>query len=70
MIRSPKLTSSKGCAFSSNGKLIALLEKHDCKDTVGIYSTSDWKLVNSIAMDSFDLIELKWDSNDSHIIAW
>ena len=27
-------------------------------------------MLNSIAMDSFDLIELKWDYNDSHIVAW
>ena len=27
-------------------------------------------MVNSIAMDSFDLAELKWNVNDSHIVAW
>jgi hypothetical protein len=49
-IRSPKLSNSKGCVFSSNGKLMALLERHDCKDTLGIYYTGSWKLVNSILL--------------------
>jgi hypothetical protein len=49
---------------------MALLEKHDCKDTIGIYFCGDWKLVNSIQIDSFDIVEMKWDLNDSHIIAW
>lgn len=70
MIRSPKLSTSKGCIFSSNGKFMALLEKHDCKDTIGIYFCGDWKLVNSIQMDSFDIVEMKWALDDSHIVAW
>ena len=69
-IRSPKLSTAKGCAFSSNGKLMALIEKHDCKDMLGIYAVGDWKLMNSIAMESFDLVEVRWQSDDSHIIAW
>ena len=56
MIRAPKLGNLKGCAFSHNGKLMALIQKHDCKDVVGIYCVGDWKLMNSIVMDSFDLV--------------
>lgn len=69
-IRGPKLSTAKGCIFNSTGKLMALLEKHDCKDTISIYATGDWTLVNSIVMDSFDIVEMRWDSNDSHIVAW
>ena len=35
---------------------MALIEKHDCKDVIGIYSCSDWKMLNSIVVDSFDLV--------------
>ncbi len=49
---------------------MALLERHDCKDSIGIYSCSDWKLMNSIVLDSYDVIEILWDFNDSHIAAW
>ena len=56
LIRSPKLSTSKGCSFSKNGKLMALIEKHDCKDVIGIYSCNDWKMLNSIVVDSFDLV--------------
>lgn len=69
-IRSPKLSTPKGCIFSSDGKLMALLERHDCKDVIGIYSCANWKLVNSIQIDSFDVVEIKWEPNDAHIAAW
>ena len=49
---------------------MALLEKHDCKDVLGIYYCGDWKMVNSIVMDSFDLVEVRWQRNDAHIVAW
>jgi len=49
---------------------MALLERHDCKDVLNIYYCGDWKLVNSIPFESFDVIEIKWDFNDSHIVAW
>ena len=38
-IKSPKLSTQKGFAFSSNGMFMALLEKHDCKDYVSVYYT-------------------------------
>ena len=69
-IKSPKLSTARGCVFSANGKLMALLEKHECKDIVNIYYTGDWKLVNSVQLDSFDVVEILWDYNDSHIVAW
>jgi WD40 repeat protein len=49
---------------------MALLERHECKDTIGIYFCGDWKLVNSVQLDSFDVIELLWDFNNFYIVAW
>jgi hypothetical protein len=34
---------------------MALLEKHDSKEVINIYFTGDWKLVNSIQTESFDI---------------
>jgi WD40 repeat protein len=69
-IRNPKLPSARGCVFSSAGKLMALLERHDCKDVIGIYHCGDWKMVNSIPLESFDAVELLWSPNDAHLVAW
>ncbi len=49
---------------------MALLERHDCKDVIGIYNCGDWKMVHSIPLESFDVIELLWGPNDAFIVAW
>jgi hypothetical protein len=36
----------KGCVFSNCGKFMALAERKDCKDSVGIYFVNGWKLLN------------------------
>lgn len=69
-IKGPKLSSNKGCAFNSNGKFMALIEKHDCKDYLSIYYTVDWKIVNVYSLDLFDAVEVKWAPNDSNLIVW
>ena len=32
--------------FTSDGKFMALAERHSCKDYIGIYYCGDWSLVN------------------------
>ena len=36
----------KGITFTADGRWMALVERRDSKEYVGIYSTQDWKLVN------------------------
>lgn len=69
-IKGPKFSSSKGCAFNSNGKFMALLEKHDCKDYLTVYFTKDWKVVNTYFLELFDSAEVRWSPNDSVITVW
>lgn len=69
-IKSPKLSSQKGFSFSSDGKFMALLEKHDCKDYLSVYYTRDWKMVNTFALDLFDTVEIKWSPNNAYLTAW
>jgi len=38
--------SLTGISFTSDGKFMAIAERRDIKDYVGIYYTKDWKLVN------------------------
>jgi hypothetical protein len=49
-IKAPKLSTQKGFSFSSDGKFLALLEKHECKDYLSVYYTRDWKMVNTFPL--------------------
>jgi len=44
-IKNPKFLD-KGISFTSNGKFMALAERENCKDSIGIYYCGDWKLMN------------------------
>jgi len=44
-IKHPKFVD-KGISFTSDGKFMALAERKDTKDYIGVYYTCDWKLVN------------------------
>ena len=39
-------SKSIGISFTNDGKFMALTEKKDTKDYIGVYYTGDWKLVN------------------------
>lgn len=66
-IKSPKF-SDKGMKFSSEGKFLALAEKWETKDYIGIYYTNDWTVVNHFATDTMDLGDLTWNDDDTAII--
>jgi len=68
-IKNPK-HSDRALSFSSDGKFMALAERRDTKDYMGIYYTEDWKLVNHFQLDSVDLNDLRWAPDDSAIVVW
>jgi WD40 repeat protein len=68
-IKHPKYVD-KAISFTSDGKFMALAERRETKDYIGIYYTRDWKLVNYIMADSYDLNDLKWSPDNSVILAW
>lgn len=50
---------------------MAISERRDLKDWVSIYYTaSDWKLVNTFEVNTFDLADIKWCKKDSAILVW
>jgi hypothetical protein len=70
-IDSPKLLPPRGLDFSSNGKFLAIAERHsDCKTWISIYYAGhDWKLSNSFeTADVYDLYDCKWIMNNTHIM--
>jgi len=61
----------KGIDFTENKKFVALAERKDAKDIVGIYyAGNDWKMVNQIECDTVDLQDIKWANSDSAILTW
>ncbi|KAG2759839.1 WD repeat-containing protein [Phytophthora cactorum] len=65
-IRSPKLAAD-GLSFSSNGDFLAVAERHDCKDFIGVYSCESWELTTHFSIDSYDCVEITWSPDDGTI---
>lgn len=68
-INYPKF-ADKGISFTSNNYFMALAERKECKDYVGIYYISDWTLVSHFVLESLDLQDLTFSKDDSSIIVW
>lgn len=68
-INNPKF-SNKGIAFTSNGTFMALAERKDCKDFIGIYYIVDWTLVSHFQVESYDLQDILFTRDDSAIVIY
>jgi len=68
-IKGPKYPD-KGYAFSSEGKFLALVERSESIDYIGIYFVADWTLVNHFKVETFDLCDILWTQDDTAIIVW
>lgn len=66
-IKHPKYPD-KGISFTSDGKFMALVERKETKDYIGIYHTGEWKLVNYIQAETFDLNDITWSPDNSVIL--
>ncbi len=60
--------ADKGLSFTSNGYFMALAERKETKDYVGIYYVGDWTLVSHFAVETFDLQDLMWSKDNTAII--
>mgnify|MGYP006109668387 CR=1 FL=1 len=59
----------KGIGFTENKKFAALAERKDAKDIIGIYyAGNEWKMMNTIEPETFDLQDIKWVQGDSAIL--
>ena len=59
----------KGIKFSQCKKFAAIAEKDGGKDKVGIYyATDEWQLLNRLDVDTFDLQDIFWAMDDSHLV--
>lgn len=67
-INNPKY-HDKGYQFTKDGKFLAIAERKEAKDYIGIYYSQDWKLVSYFPVDTFDLQDLSWSPDNSVISA-
>eukprot|EP01083_Nonionella_stella_P148816 471752_1 len=68
-IKFPKFTE-KAIDFSADGKFLAVAERKEFKDLVGIYFTETWEHVKTFPVDTTDLADLKWSPDDRVICVW
>ena len=71
-IKNPK-HESKGLDFSQNGKLMAVAQRSpEGKDVIGLYDTSSnkWEALHHFSLETFDLEDLKFSGEGTHIIVW
>lgn len=66
-INNPK-HAERSISFSSTGYFMALAERKEWHDYIGIYYIKDWSLVKHFAIDSSDLQEVLWLKDDSALI--
>lgn len=61
-IRFPK-HADRGLAFTPEGTLMALAERTDGRDSVGIFELKGWKMIRSFPVASIDLEDICWSPN-------
>jgi len=67
-IRSPK-HGEAGLDFSRDGRFMALIEKNEGKDQVGVYFTGDWTQVRLFPTETSSAEDLLWTSR-GQIVVW
>lgn len=67
-VRSPK-HSEAGLDFSRDGRFMALIEKNEGKDQIGVYFTGDWTQVRLFPTETSSAEDLLWTSR-GQIVVW
>lgn len=62
--------SDRGLSFTNNGYFMALAERREAKDFIGIYYVGDFSLINHFSVETQDLNDLTWTKDDTCIIVW
>lgn len=68
-IRCPKFPA-KACEFSHDGRFLAVVERREFKDIIGVYAVDTWELVKHFQVDTVDLEDLAWSPDDRHLCVW
>ncbi|KAJ1898232.1 WD repeat-containing protein wrap73 [Kickxella alabastrina] len=57
-------------AFHPLGSYMAVAQRREYRDVVGIYATADWHLVCEIEPRTMDMVGLRWSPDGLHLAAW
>jgi WD40 repeat protein len=66
-IKFPKF-AKKGLSFSSKGNFMALAERRDAKDIIGVYYIKKWICIKRFEVASEDLQDVKWSYDNSSLL--
>ena len=66
-INYPKF-SKKGLSFTSKGNFMALAERNEAKDIIGIYYTNKWTCIKKFLPATDDLQDVKWSYDNSALL--
>ncbi|GAA5914373.1 hypothetical protein JCM5296_004385 [Sporobolomyces johnsonii] len=72
-IQSPKHSHPDGYAFRpTDGRYLAVLERHASRDCIGVYDTASWSLIRHITLPdpTSDLASLSWSPCGRYIATW
>ena len=66
-IKFPKF-SKKGLSFSTKGNFMALAERNEAKDIIGIYYVNKWTCIKKFETKTEDLQDVKWSYDNSSLL--
>ena len=66
-INYPKF-SKKGLSFTSKGNFMALAERNNAKDIIGIYYVNKWTCIKKFLPQTDDLQDVKWSYDNSALL--
>ncbi|KAK9816843.1 hypothetical protein WJX72_005821 [[Myrmecia] bisecta] len=68
-VKGPKWPQA-GLAFSPDGALMALAERHDCKDYVSLFRCHDWQPAAHFQVATADLADLAFSPDGACLAVW
>ncbi|BDA42493.1 probable POC1 centriolar protein homolog A at N-terminal half [Coccomyxa sp. Obi] len=68
-INGPKF-ADRGFGFSPDGSMMALIERHDCKDFLSLFAAKDWKPLAHLALPTQDAAGLAFSPDGSCFAVW
>ena len=66
-INYPKF-AKKGLSFSSKGNFMALAERNEAKDLIGVYYVNKWTCIKKFMVETEDLQDVKWSYDNSALL--
>ena len=62
--------SHRGLSFSSNNSFMALIERKDNKDYIGVYFIGDFSLLNHFILNTTDAQDVIWSKDNTALITY